>query len=98
MRDGTDRDCPDENEIVRFLEGSMAPAQRDRLERHIDRCAICADVLFGAAASAEAPRPMLERPIASEPVHLRTTSDAGTDGKRNWWPWAAAALGVVAIG
>jgi len=97
MRDGTDRDCPDENEIVQFLEGSMVPAQRDGFERHVDRCALCADVLFGAAASAAARRPVLDRTIAPETVPSRTTPDAIPGRNRRWQPWAAAALGTVAI-
>jgi anti-sigma factor RsiW len=47
-------DCPDENEIVGFLEGALSAADQARIEAHCARCARCREGLAHAAYDATA--------------------------------------------
>ncbi|MCB9753808.1 MAG: serine/threonine protein kinase [Myxococcales bacterium] len=50
--------CPDENAIVEFVEGDASAAARARLERHLDVCGSCHEIvvaLLGREASDPAP-------------------------------------------
>jgi len=68
---GDDTACPDEDELVRLVEGALADASLARIESHVDGCAQCAAVIgglgaLGAAAEARrVGRYQLDRRIAS---------------------------------
>jgi hypothetical protein len=42
--------CPDDNDVAAFLDGTLLPAARDRVEEHLSWCPACREVLLGAAA------------------------------------------------
>jgi hypothetical protein len=44
-------DCPDENTFVDLLEGRLARAERQALERHLDACTECRKLVAAAARS-----------------------------------------------
>ena len=70
-RASDDTACPDEDELVRMVEGALADASLARIESHVDGCARCAAVIgglgaLGAAAEARrVGRYQLDRRIAS---------------------------------
>ena len=37
--------CPDENALTRFVSGEGTPDARASIERHVDRCPTCGDLL-----------------------------------------------------
>ncbi len=47
-------ECPDANSFAAFMGGLASELDRQRIETHLDGCAICADVLAGAARSPSA--------------------------------------------
>ncbi|MBS1120143.1 MAG: Serine/threonine-protein kinase pkn3, partial [Deltaproteobacteria bacterium] len=44
--------CPDEDELVRMVEGALGEASLSRLESHVDHCERCATVIAGLGALA----------------------------------------------
>ena len=41
--------CPDEETLLAFVDGTLAPTRRAQVEEHIDACTTCALLLADAA-------------------------------------------------
>jgi hypothetical protein len=72
-----------ETELAAFLDGRVTPAERRRVEAHIDICDGCRRELVDVG-----------RAVVAPVVQLKATSKPPT---RRWWIPAAIAAGVVAL-
>jgi len=64
---GFDMECPDENTMTAWLEGSLDVATTEALERHIDRCALCASLVV------EMLRPLTEEGASRASVNSKAS-------------------------
>jgi anti-sigma factor RsiW len=80
--------CPNENAFARLLEGLASDSERAELERHVDRCPACAELLT-----------MLGRAYAPSPT--TSTWEASTAGEApaalEWTPQARRSLTRIAL-
>jgi hypothetical protein len=88
--------CPDEHEIAAYVDGTLAPSQREPLELHLARCEACC-ALIGVVSKAREPGTL-------EPVPELTLARARRVGRppagrwQRYTPWlATAALIVVSV-
>lgn len=54
--DSSGEDCPSDDELAAFLDGTASDAVRERLEAHFDGCASCREAVGHVAAAASEPR------------------------------------------
>jgi anti-sigma factor RsiW len=80
--------CPPEQQIAAFLDGALPPDERARLQRHIDGCASCFDLI--ATLSAQEAQELPDVDPALQRVVVRRKEAA------RWIPRAVPALGVAA--
>ncbi|NMB75033.1 MAG: protein kinase [Myxococcales bacterium] len=45
-------DCPDDNLVAAYLEGTLPPAQEEQIRAHLDECAACRELLAAGVRSA----------------------------------------------
>jgi predicted Ser/Thr protein kinase len=64
--------CPDENEVVRFMRGELAPETAATLEQHIDRCKPCSELLaeLGRLQSVDAGWPPRQTSFRDAPSRI----------------------------
>src|SRR5215469_10437904 len=71
--------CPDENQLIAFVENRLTEVERAVLEAHLDTCPGCLAVTCGAAREADflADTIEVEPPRSSAPVSLRPGARVG---------------------
>ncbi len=97
--------CPDENLLSSFMQGSLHEPERSQVERHIDRCSSCASAIVAVARavdpnastvqapSGERAAPTTER-MPSAPPHPNDVDAGGRIGRYD----VTAVLGRGAMG
>ncbi|MGH9867120.1 MAG: zf-HC2 domain-containing protein [Candidatus Polarisedimenticolia bacterium] len=87
---------PDDVITAAYLEGTLSPAERSRVEAHLADCSPCrAGVILLAGSMEEnppVPREMRERALA---VPAREPATASASGR--WWSMLPAGVGVIGL-
>jgi anti-sigma factor RsiW len=85
-------ECPTEQQIAAFVDGGLALEQRRVLERHVDECSACFDLVATLAAYAAHPVPTVETRLRERALVPRGRSRAV-----RWAPALATAAAVVVV-
>jgi Putative zinc-finger len=88
--------CPDENQIAAYVDGTLEPADAERLELHLADCDACIALvgLLGRAPDTSASEPVAD--LALERAR-RLAPTARTRWMQTAPRWAAAAMVVVTV-
>jgi anti-sigma factor RsiW len=99
LSDFSDRaasDCPEALDLAAFVDGRLAPSQRDAIEAHLAACGGCLDLVLGASAAIEpAGAEVVARARSLAPVRRTQRVSRLRIGAR-WFAAAAAAIVVCA--
>ena len=85
--------CPDENQLVAYVEGQLTGKVRTKLERHVSSCESCLDAIGFLAQSSE----WSDSEAAPAYVVARARGLVTTK-RRGWrWEWAVAAAAACVL-
>ncbi len=98
--------------LSEYLDGGLAPRERDACERHLETCADCSDLLAGLRAVKERARALMDPPAPDDlwagiATRIGTAGSIGAPGERilalprrrphGIWPALAAAAATVVV-
>lgn len=83
--------CPSEQQIAAFADGSLPPAEREALGKHVDQCEACFDLLATIAVQATVPPP----PVGDGLRAAAIGAQARPRGMRGFLPALSAAAAIL---
>ena len=85
-------ECPTEQQIAAFVDGTLAIEERRIIERHVDDCSACFDLVATLAAHAAQPVPAVETSLRERALVTRGRSRAV-----RWVPAFATVAAAVVV-
>jgi len=83
--------CPSEQQIAAFADGSLPPAEREAIGRHIDQCEACFDLLATIGVQAAVLPPPVDDGLRTAVIAAR----ARPRGMRGFLPALSAAAAIL---
>jgi hypothetical protein len=100
----SDKNCPSESELVRFVDADLSPERLARVEQHLELCGACAKQVTGLSelvsdVVAEVPQPGWDVGEHVDAVMKRLDAPAlrSTNGQLAWWGGALAVAAAAAL-
>jgi hypothetical protein len=98
----SEKHCPSEAELLRFVDADLSPEQADRTAAHLAACAVCADkvgALRDLIDDIRAPISVEKVALGEHVAEVMSRLDApGTArrAQRRWLPWGAGGIALAA--
>lgn len=100
----SDKHCPNESELVSFVDADLSPERLARVEQHLEVCSACAKQVVAlnelvADVAAELPQPAWDVGAHVDDVMKRLDAPAksAAGSQRAWWGGALAVAAAAAL-